>query len=170
MDIVQRIRWSGLAAMIGGLLCGVHGMLVVVHSSADGSYLIYGLVLIVVGLVGLNVQHAGRARRSGRAAVVLAIVGVALLAFGGIAGWLFFALGFLAILGGLLLFGIAALRAGVLPRWASVLIFLTPILFYLFYSEDSRAWLLVPFGAAWVALGYLLWSGKYDERHPLGGP
>ncbi len=45
-------------------------------------------------------------------------------------------------------------------------VILTPVVLFLFNTEDDRAWLLVPFGAAGVVLGYLLWSRTFDERQP----
>jgi hypothetical protein len=122
-----------------------------------------GLVLIVVGLVGLYLQHAGRAGVLGRVAVAVAVVGVVLLGASSVGGWWIFFAGFLAIVVGLLLFGIAVLFAEVFPWWVSTLLCLTATSLVLFNTEDARAWLLVPFGAAWVVLGYLLWSRRYDQ-------
>src|SRR5687768_12183161 len=138
MALSQRIHWSGLVAMVGGVLCGVYGALLASrppgivggpHRAGDDLelWIITGLVLIVVGVIGLDFQHAGRTGRLGRAAVLLAIVGVVLVLIGGIVGWIAFISGYLTFIVSLLLFGVAFLRAGVLPRWASVLLLLTPL-------------------------------------------
>jgi hypothetical protein len=64
----------------------------------------------------------------------------------------------------MLLFGIASLRTRVLPLWAGVLLILTPVLLFLFNTEDARAWLMAAFGAAWIVLGYVIWTSTGDER------
>lgn len=189
MPIQQTSRWSGLAAIGGGLLCAVYGSLLALRRpGVPGNYrdsgdlmpwIMAGLVLIVVGLVGLYFRQARRARGLGRTALVLAIVGMPFMAVGGLAmtrdgtvagisGFTLFLPGYLAIIVSLLLFGIASLRTPALPLWAGVLLILTPVLLFLFNTEDARAWLMVPFGAAWVVLGYVIRSSADDERLPRG--
>jgi hypothetical protein len=64
------------------------------------------------------------------------------------------------VLGGLL-FGIATIRAGVLPRWAGGLLaaaaVLPPLVSWLLPHPLDRI-LAVPMGLALVWLGYTLWS------------
>jgi len=82
--------------------------------------------------------------------MALAVVGVSLMAAGGpamardgavagIPGFTLFAAGYVGMMMSLVLFGIAALRTRMLPRWASFLIILTPVLLFLFNTEDARA-------------------------------
>lgn len=70
------------------------------------------------------------------------------------------------VLGGLL-FGIATVRAGVLPRWPALLLaaaaVLPPLLSWLFPHPLDRL-LAVPMGAALLWLGYALWSERRVER------
>jgi hypothetical protein len=69
--------------------------------------------------------------------------------------------GFAYMLGGLL-FGIATLRAGILPRWAAGLLAvgtaLAPVATLL--PEEHKALVAVPTGLALAGLGYALWSER----------
>ena len=123
------------------------------------------------GLVGLHARQMDSYGRLGRAGFLLAFAG-ALLAFVGQAtsgifpqngtlGWLFsdpgfgFQAGILLTSLGLLLMGIATLRAGVLPRWCGFgLINLVIFLALGVYGGFVVA------GLIWLALGYALRSGK----------
>jgi len=67
--------------------------------------------------------------------------------------------GVLALIVGFLLVGIAILRAGVLPRWVAVLIIVGALAMLGFNEQTWRALMAIPFGVAWVAVGYALWSG-----------
>jgi hypothetical protein len=75
----------------------------------------------------------------------------------------------LFLLGGLL-FGIATLRAGVLPRWAAILLAFgaasPPVLSLLIPHPQDRI-LAVPIGLALIWLGYALWS---ERRAPVSEP
>ena len=36
--------------------------------------------------------------------------------------------------------------------------------FFLFNTETSATWFAVPYGASWVAVGYLLWYGTASKQ------
>jgi hypothetical protein len=165
--------------MAGGLLCvgwaaamasrppGVPGGL---HRQTDdlAPVMLVSLLLIGAGLAGLRTRHAGRLGAWGGLAPLVGIAGAALMAVGlAIASQgdsplvpVFLIPGFLAVGIGVLLSAVVALQAGVLPRWAVAPLLVGAFLFLLFNTEDGRAWLAAPFGAAWVLLGYVLWSGR----------
>ena len=65
----------------------------------------------------------------------------------------------LALFGGVLLIIVTALRAGGVPRWAGGLLVLGVLTLVGFNDQDARVLLAIPFGLAWVAVGYALWSG-----------
>ena len=67
--------------------------------------------------------------------------------------------GLLALVVGFVLVGIAILRAGVLPRWVAVLIIVGALAMLAANEQTARVLLMIPFGVAWVAVGYVLWSG-----------
>ncbi len=67
--------------------------------------------------------------------------------------------GLLALVVGFVLVGIAILSAGVLPRWVAVLIIVGALAMLGANEQTARVLLMIPFGVAWVAVGYVLWSG-----------
>jgi uncharacterized membrane protein YhaH (DUF805 family) len=212
-------RWGGLAAIAGGVLLALGALL---QNRMDGSpfspldYLLIvpylGSLLLLGGLAGLHARHVGIYGRTGAAGFWVAFVGtllgtvlgaVALLAkvfaedrtstavaiFGGFAT----ALVHLAAGFGLLLLGIATLRARVLPLPWSLLpltIFLVDVplkpLVVLFLGAELRKELIlqegsyaeflaflvwdvpdVLIGLGWALLGYALWSGTGEDiRRP----
>ena len=79
--------------------------------------------------------------------------------------------GLLYILGGLL-FGIATLRAGILPRWAAGLLvvgaMLAPVAALL--PPEHQPKVAVPVGLALAWLGYALWSERREQAaEPVAG-
>jgi hypothetical protein len=138
-----------------------------------GALLMLALLLVVVGAAALVIRarHAGRLGRLGKTGVVLGAVGAALPVIGSlIQGVLydgdyplmpyFVIPGVLALVVGFVLLGVAVLRARVLPRWAAVLLIVGTLAMLGFNDQNAQALMAVPFGIAWVAVGYVLWSGK----------
>ena len=50
------------------------------------------------------------------------------------------------------------IRGGGLAAMAGGALVVGSVAFFLFDTAPSRAWFALPYGAAWVAVGYLLWS------------
>ncbi len=139
----------------------------------DGSLMLLSVLLLAMGALGLMtlVRRHGRFGRAGKAGVLIGLVGAALLViviliqvifFGGedFPLWPYFVIpGLVALVVGFVLVGIAVLRAGVLPRWVAVLIIVGALLMLLANEQTARVLLMIPFGLAWVAVGYALWSG-----------
>ena len=134
------LRWGGLAALIGGVLyvlTGIMSLLVPQEEVFDSftDYLIEVLfVLALVGtlmaIAGLYILQRERYGRLGAAGSLTAFVGHALLLVVAAATTLagrevfdmVFLLGSLAALVGLVLLGATTLRARVLPWWCGVLL------------------------------------------------
>jgi hypothetical protein len=179
------VRWGAIAAMIGGVLWVVWGLLgrAIPYAAGDPSYggllrLSAGLVLLAAlltlgGLLGLDALQGGSSWNVGRAGFYVAAVGLlaqALAALVLLMGsealqWLLAPVGSLAVVVGLALYGAATLQAGVLARWCGwALIVVPPIASFLnskvFYGSIAL------FGVLWVALGYVLWSqsGRPSEQ------
>lgn len=194
MSSSNLIRWSGLAASVGGVLFVVLVVAFVVLlgdqpdsvAATTSTYVILEVlflvaaVLIFLGLVGLYARQAEQAGTLGLIAFLAAFIGTALffgfewastfvvpalaetapdfldaepsgvLAAGFILTFVLFALGWL-------LFGLASLRARVLPRGSAVLLMIGAVLFLLagFFLELFG----VVFGVALAWMGYALWSG-----------
>lgn len=176
------IRRTGVAAILAGILWifkeYVREPVGLPVSVAPPLEVVFFL-LVIVALLGMRSAQAGRDGALGRAGVVVAVAGAGVLAiehsiltvFESILGrgyasgpeWIDtldligFPLGFLL---GNVLFGISAIRANVLPRWATVLYTIgLPIGLVLRLSLGSLLGFLL-FGAALVWLGYALWSRR----------
>ena len=137
------------------------------------------LLLIVVGVAGLvhRARTAGRFGRAGRVGLVLAGAGVAVIVLSSVIQAvvyggdfplmpLFVIPGGLAAIVGMLLVGIAVLRAGVVPRWVAALLIVGVLAMLGVNDQNARVLLAVPFGIAWLAVGYELWSGTGERRAP----
>lgn len=132
------IRWSGLAAMLGGVLWAL--WYVGASLVGGGGYEAYNrlmpfvLLLLAVGLLGFHSVQEGRHGWVGRIGFVVALVGLVVMIGGNVAefwafteeaygpgtlrdsAWMVFGLGTFAFYVGTVLFGIGTLRARVLPR------------------------------------------------------
>ncbi len=171
MSTSDLIRWSGLAAILGGVFWVVWSLLYrVTFEAAGGSFadvlLLLAALLTLAGLVGLHALQGGTYGSIGRAGFYTTTVGLLAQALAALlllmdfeVLWLVAPVGSLIVLVGLVLYGAATLQAGVLPTWCGLgLIVVPPIAFYLnskvFYGS------LALFGVLWVALGYVLWSWR----------
>ena len=185
------VRWGGLAAMLSGVLLILLILLLELELVPEGFFYLVILVFLplVVALLGLHTRQTGRFGQLGGIGFVVALIGTgglaALFVVVGVAETLFgfdpdegpAALGlllfvlFLAFIVGITLFGIATIRAGVLPRIAAVLFaFGLPVGFVLdlltgaFFEEEATPWGLYigppAFAVGLIWLGYAAWSGR----------
>lgn len=170
-------RWAGLATMVGGALWVVVFAIYALRSSGPGLEPPYrsfeglgipavvSLLLIVVGLVALHTLQ--RRSYGGIVGLILALVGATVVVLTG-ASWPVGMAGGLAFMLGSLLVGAALLVTNALPRWGAVALIVGSGVFFLFNTETAQAWFALPYGVAWIAVGYLLWSGGGGaaQRHP----
>ena len=173
------IRWGGPAAMMGGVLWMVVFALFALrpsgpgltppHRSFEGLYLpnLVSVVLIVVGVVALHARLRSLYGRLGTAGFISALVGAAVLVVSG-ASWPWELIGAIALLLGSLLMGVAALVVNAPLRWGAIALIAGSLVFFLYNTETARVWFALPYGAAWVVVGYLLWSGGVEatQRPP----
>ena len=186
---ISFVRWCGLAAMLGGVLWVIGNVIHAFKprgciaeecalrpmrdtGALEGILMLLSLMLFIAGALGLLVlaRRLGRFGRIGNAGVVIGAVGAVVLVIAGLIQALIFGgdfplmpgfviPGMLALIVGFVLLGIAILRAGVLPRWAALL-FIVGVLAMLGFNEQTwRTLMAIPLGVAWVAVGYVLWSG-----------
>lgn len=183
------VRWCGLAAMLGGALWVIGTLIhaskprgCIAQECAsrpmresgllDGTLMLLSLLLFAAGAVGLVIlaRRLGRFGKMGNAGVFIGAVGAALLVISGLIQAIFFGgdfplmpyfviPGVLALIAGFVPLGIAILRAGVLPRWAALLLIVGALAMLGFNEQTALALMAVPLGVAWAALGYALWSG-----------
>lgn len=194
MQDARRYQWSGLGAMLGGSLWVLWAILVAGkpegcvgaecdlarRSSRDYSDLVPllagAVLLIAAGVVGLVVlaRAVGRFGRLGRWGVGIGVAGAVTLATALTIQGIIYDGDFphmptvvipagLAMAIGFLLFAIAVLR--VLPRWSGALLIVGALVLLGVNDQNERILLAVPFGIAWVAVGYTLWSGKAGAKH-----
>ena len=139
------------------------------------------VLLVAVGVAGLvrRARTARSFRREGRVGLAFGGVGFAAIVAGGLVQAVFFGddfpymplfviPGVLALVVGLVLVGIAVLRARVLARPAAVLLIAGALAMLGFNDQDARVLLAVPLGLGWTAVGYALWSDKDAPRVPAG--
>ena len=110
------------------------------------------------GLVALHAHLRGTYGGLGTAGFLLALVGAAVLVVGG-APFLLSRAGALGLLLGSALMGAAALRASARLRLGGAALVVGSLAFFLLDTEGWRVWFALPYGGAWVLVGYLLRSG-----------
>ena len=187
------VRWSGLAAMLGGVLWAAdwvlftigHGPTTINENQevlslgpdAWGRFVVVPLALVAVGLVTIHYLQRSRAGWLGKSGYVVSLVGLALWAVANLILGPPLPIIIAAI--GMVLFGIATLRAKVLPRWSRSIplvlgVLLIPGFFLTFpgfildfppfdwvYAFGlSGYFTFIAQGLGWVLLGYALWSQK----------
>ncbi len=177
------IRWGGPAAVLGGMLwivpaivtaskprgcigpeeCGVTTMR---DTSDVAIFLLLALLLSAAGLAGVAIRarSTGRFRGPARAGVALYGVGVALFVLGTALTaisevfWLLMLPAGLALIGGMVLVGVGALKTGLLPRWAAVTLVVGSLAMLGFNDQNAQVLMAIPFGISWIAVGYALRS------------
>ncbi len=70
----------------------------------------------------------------------------------------------LVLVVGFVLLGVAILRSGVLPRWAAALVIIGALALLGMNEQNTQVLLAIPFGVAWVTVGYVLWKGEQLGR------
>jgi hypothetical protein len=155
-------------------------------------------LLLLIGLAGFCTLHAQRYGTLGKVGCVISLSGLAMGTIGSLVGvwveplWLAYWLGFRFLCIGLVLLGVAAIKAQALPgRWSALplalgLVGLGRALFMFFAVTMSSTGLDAPeagdelgtflsswsatltsvlgllFGLGWLCLGYALWAGKTE--------
>jgi hypothetical protein len=188
---------AGVLYALGALLHPVgEDLASVIHPNWIPSHFVYWIsaVLMQLGLVGLYARQVDKAGRLGLVGFVLAFIGTALVGailFLATAAIPLIAAGAPAIFDqamaapafivvmlvvgfgfGYVLFGIATMRAGVLPRWAGLLLIIGVLLFMLSEAAPLERTLShvvvtvgdVVFGFGLVWMGYALWSEKREAE------
>jgi hypothetical protein len=146
------IRRSGLTAILAAVLTFLIPLVSVgIPERAGAPYEGLIFLLLIAALLGLRSAQAGRDGVLGRAGLVIAVIGLAIMAIQSAIstvlstvlavplneypGWLqFFQLDIFGTIGdfgsqlGILLFALAAIRAKVLPRWGAALLLGLPLM------------------------------------------
>ena len=182
MSSSDLVRWGGVAAVVAGV-----SYLVLVLFSLQGlgsslsfsllanSVFIVALLSQLVWVAGLHTLQREHHGRLGTVGSVLAAVGFVLLPaavlvsgleIGIVAAVLFF-VGVLTSYVGLVLLGVAALRARVLTRWFGILLIVSAPIGLVLTLTVGGAGEIIVLVVFWVLVGYaLLSSGGAKVRQP----
>jgi hypothetical protein len=170
-------RWSGLGAVVGGALWVIVFAIHAARSSAEGwdeFYLslsglgvagLLSVLLVAAGFVGLDMHMPSDwggpgYGNLGKAGYGVALVGILMLILSGALGS-FDMLGIFVLMVGSLLGGVATLIRRALPSWGAIALIVGSLSLLVFVATDGLiVWLGVPYGAAWIAVGCLLFLGR----------
>jgi hypothetical protein len=172
---------SGLTSIVAGaLLVAGHlfdfGSPVGTGGVIGKSFILISHLLMVLALLGIYAAQVARMRLLGHVGMVLSVLGTALVSgvvlveiagasgaeveavlAGGVAGMLATLAG-LAFFVGLILFGIATMRATVFPRWAGLLLIVGDLVFAASASAGTAASIFT-FGGAVLTCAGFVWLG-----------
>ena len=164
--------WAGVELSVGW---GEPGRTAYERYELINRLLSVALLPVVVGFIGLHAVQRRRYGRLGMAGFATVLVGFMLIIAGSVgefwvfseqayalpngrnASWALFLVGHLILTIGTVLFGIAAVRAKVLPYKAAVMLVLPGACVMLPFIGSFV------FAIPFVWLGYLLWSGKFER-------
>ena len=162
------VRWGAISLMLGGVtwlilgLSNIFGYLQAIPGREDVVLLVFALLLTAAGLVGLHALQRRSYGLLGQAGFYIALVALAarilcdavFLAGSPALQWIVWP-SILGLLVGLVVYGLATLRARVLLRWYGLaLIVSMPV------SLPLVTYGTALFGLILVVLGYALWSRK----------
>lgn len=177
------IQWSGLLVIIAAVLLVLFELLrrVNLFLLAQTSSLL-GLMLFVLAVMGVYAAQHKQSGGLGFGAFVLSVLGAMLVSTSnlisiagerGVVGAQavldFYSstvplsiIAILCFLGGLFLLRLVTMRAGVLPRWAGIVLSIGALMVFVgFLALDPLTLLgFLLIGAALVWMGYALWSSK----------
>ena len=189
MNVAARNRWGGLALLLGVLI--FIGSRFREHVDPTDRFLaVFMLVAFAAwfaGLLALRAQYRPRVGQLGGTGLMLTLVGIGALALGHVPAFLLgldgpwflpIMFGTLALALGVLLFGLATLRGGVLPRWR-VMPLVTGLvgLAWIVFASDARpvegnpeAFLVMrtAFGIAWLPLALMLMADRGNDTDAAG--
>lgn len=165
---MNAVRWEALGAVLAGV-AWLASFVVGLEALGSPSYLVeatFGVALLgtLVGLVALHTRQSRSYGALGLAGFLAAAAGTALVLLNVLIVSLgrrdlldlLLGLGFLVMLVGFVVLGVATIRGKVLPGWSGVaLIVVLPVAATL---GDYGGGIVL--GLLWLALGYALWSGR----------
>ncbi len=176
MSSFTAVRWGAPGAILSGLAFTVLSLLSLA-TPEPAAYLdvIFGVAWLstVLPVAALHAVQEGRDGLLGRVGSASIVVGAVAAFLGALAvatgstslAWPLFIAGGILLLAGLVVLGLASLRARVLPRWCGVaLILALPLTGGLLQAQtqtnsgDYPGVIVV--GLLWLGLGYVLWSRR----------
>ena len=163
--ISETVHWGSFAAMGAGAMAIVEVLAPAEGAAGSALFLVF-LVLLLGGLVGLHALQRDAYGRVGTIGYLVTVAGVtaqAIAAAGNVLGTAALQplddVGSLAVLIGLVTYGVVTYRAGRLPRWCGVAIpgaFIGWILLAVTLGDTGALLGGALLGVVWIALGYTL--------------
>ncbi len=162
------VRWGAVGLTLGGAvwmvlgLSNVFGYLQAIPGREDVTLLVLALLLTAAGLVGLHALQGESHGLPGRAGFYIALASLSARALGAVAfllgssafEWISLP-GTLGMLLGFVMYGLATLRVGVLPRWYGLALTVSvPVSLPLAVHGTAL------FGLILAALGLALWARR----------
>lgn len=149
------LRWSGLSAIVAGLLTGLGRLLG--ETPADVWIFLITLFSTIIAFIGIYLFQRIEAGNLGFLGVMAAVIGNVLFLAGSTDR------GSLLYFIGLLLLGIASLRAKKFPLWVAALFLATPLIGIPGAIAPSLAGIFVFTGGlalalAFIGAGYTIWT------------
>jgi hypothetical protein len=163
MSSTNLIRLGGLAAIVAGILRGVNSFLPSINPNVTIAilYLLTDIFLLF-GIMGIYGFQHRESRSWGFLGFLLAIVGIAIIRTGSIAGVNLYPSGASIFTVGMSLFAVGSWIAKELPRWVSVLWILSTIVGFMGYFIPGLNLLFVIsgviFGIGFAGAGMKIWS------------
>ena len=184
----ELLRWSGVAAILGGLLCalaaalhslepaGCIGLECDTRPMRSGTALVSVLgaaatVFILIGMAGLMImaRRSGRHTKLANAGLITAAAGFAVLLLGALIQAFFFSgdfpwmpffviPGLIGVIAGFVLIGVFILRSGLLPRWLGIFLVVSSVLLLAANEQTAAVLFAVPFGLAVATVGFFMWT------------
>ncbi|WP_404783214.1 hypothetical protein [Altericista sp. CCNU0014] len=161
MSSINLIRLGGLAAILAGILRGVNSF---VSSDAPIVAILYLLtdIFILFGMIGIYGFQHQEARLWGFLGFLLAIIGIAIIRTGAIAGVSLYAIGASIFTAGLSLLAVGSWIARKLPRWIPIFWVISTIVGFIGYFIPGLSLLFVisgvTFGISFAGAGIKVWS------------
>jgi hypothetical protein len=163
MSSTNLIRLGGLSAIVAGILRGINSFLPSSNPNVTISilYLLTDIFLLfgIMGIYGFQHQES---RVWGLCGFLLAIVGIAIIRTGSIAGINLYPSGASIFTVGMSLFAVGSWIAKELPRWVSVLWVLSTIVGFMGYFIPGLDLLFVIsgviFGIGFAGAGIKIWA------------
>jgi hypothetical protein len=162
------IRLGGLAAIVAGILRGINSFIPIDAPSGAIAvlYLLTDIFLLfgVIGIYGFQHQES---RLWGFLGFLLAIIGIATIRTGAIAGVSLYAIGALTFTAGLSSLAVGSWIARRIPQWVSVFWILSTIVGFIGYFVPGFNLLFVIsgviFGIGFAGAGMRIWSSINEQ-------
>jgi hypothetical protein len=164
MDSTTLTRLGGLAAILAGILRGANSFVPSNAPSSGAIAILYLMtdIFILLGIIGIYEFLHQHSRLWGLWGFLLAVIGIAIIRTGTIAGVYLYPIGALCFTAGLSSFAVGAWITRMLPRWVPIFWILSTIIGFIGYFVPGLKVLFtlsgIIFGIGFAGAGINLWK------------